>query len=97
MFNFMYTIYIPRSIPQWLKENIEWNLVEHFGGFTSYKAQGAWAAPDLEVVKEPVFVYEILSKKKKDHIIKAVADTLKVHGEDEVLFSVTPTFIRKIK
>ena len=96
MFNYKYTVYIPTTVEKWLRENIEWNVTEHFGGFTKYKAKGAWDGGNMEVTKENVFVYEILSKKKKDHIIKAIADTLKVHGEQEVLYSITPTFMRKV-
>ena len=97
MFNwdYEYTIYIPAGIPNWLIESFQWNMEQHFGGYTRYDADGAYVSNEKKTIKEPVYVYKIVSEDPKDYFFKKISDSLIANGEEAVLWTKAPIEIGK--
>ena len=99
MFNwdYEYTIYIPDAVPSWLRDNFEWNMEQHFGGFTRYEAHGGWYDNQArKSIREEVYVYKLISEDPKDHVMKKMVDSILVNtGEKEVLWTKAPIEIGK--
>ena len=93
--DYCYTIYIPEAVPSWLRDNLEWAMADHFGGYTKVKTEGAWVNPETQkTIKESTFVYQMVTEDDKDIAMKAIAASIKLNtGEIEVLWTKAPIMI----
>lgn len=67
------SVYLPKEASGYAdaSENIETRMCDAFGGFTAYDARGGWKAPDGDIVREPVTVYESFTDMKAHQAYQA--------------------------
>lgn len=67
---------------------LEKRLMQEFGGFTYWNAQGAWKSDNGRVYKEPVTVYEVAYEGYENHdlTIRGIAVAVGRLAEQEAVF-----------
>jgi hypothetical protein len=87
---------LPTGIDSDLTDRVKRRAVEHFGGFTTHRAEGGWKSPDGDVITENVEVLTVVADESDETPAESWAKATARHVASESDESAVMWFVRQI-